>query len=169
MPSERTALASVAPPGASWRVRAAGERDVTAIASAVAELLRELGGSPPRPAQMEAATRALLADRDAGALLVAEARDGTVVGVLSASWQVAIHIPGRYALIQDLWVSPAWRSRTVGAGLVAAFTETVRKLGIERVEVGLPKSSFAQIRATEAFYVANGFEPVGRRMRRSLP
>ena len=31
--------------------------------------------------------------------------------MLAASWQRAIHVPGRYATIQDLWVTPAWRSR----------------------------------------------------------
>ena len=37
-----------------------------------------------------------------------------------------------------------------------------------RVEVGLPRESFAGIRATEAFYLRNGFEPLGPRMRRML-
>ena len=38
-----------------------------------------------------------------GALIVAEA-GAEIVGVLSASWQRALHVPGRYATIQDLWV-----------------------------------------------------------------
>jgi hypothetical protein len=41
--------------------------------------------------------------------------------------------------------------------------------GVSRIEVGLPKESFAAIRATEAFYLDNGFERLGPRMRRLVP
>ena len=114
---------------------------------------------------MQAATRALIEDRDAGAVLVAEL-DGELVGVLAASWQTAIHIPGRYALIQDLWVHPAWRSREIGGDLVRALCELAGDRQIERVEVGLPRDSFAGVHATEAFYLRNGFVRLGTRMRR---
>ena len=151
----------------SWRVRRATNHDVPAMAAAVGELLRELGGAaPPLPA-MEIAARVLLDDPRAGALLVAEGGDA-IVGVLGASWQSAIHVPGRYALIQDLWVHPAWRGGGVGGGLLAALFEYARERGLARVEVGLPPERFAGLAATEAFYLANGFTPLGARMRRSL-
>lgn len=150
---------------AAWRVRAAAEQDIPAVAEAVVELLVELGGKPHAPAAMQAATRALIDDRDAGAVLVAEL-DGELVGVLAASWQTAIHIPGRYALIQDLWVHPAWRSREIGGELVRALCELASERQITRVEVGLPRESFAGLSATEAFYLSNGFERLGPRMRR---
>ena len=41
--------------------------------------------------------------------------------MLVASWQAAIHVPGAYALIQDLWVDPDCRGRAVGRELVAAL------------------------------------------------
>lgn len=150
---------------AAWRVRAAVEQDIAAVAGAVAELLVELGGKPHAPAAMQAATRALIDDRDAGAVLVADL-DGELVGVLAASWQTAIHIPGPYALIQDLWVHPAWRSREIGGELVRALCELASDRQITRVEVGLPRASFAGLSATEAFYLGNGFALLGPRMRR---
>ncbi len=151
----------------SWRVRGAAERDVPAVAAAVGELLGELGATPPPRSGIEAAARMLLDDPRAGALLVAEG-DGAIVGVLGASWQSALHIPGRYALIQDLWVRPSWRGGGVGAGLLAALFQFARERGLARVEVGLPRDRFAGLAATEAFYLANGFVPLGARMRRSL-
>jgi GNAT superfamily N-acetyltransferase len=152
-----------------WRVRRAVEADVPAAAAAVAELLVELSGGGPAGAQLEAATRELVRDRGMGALLVAEAggEDG-IVGVLAASWQHAIHVPGRYGTIQDLWVHPDWRSRLVGRGLLTAYFELAREEGASRVEVGLPRETFENIGATEAFYLANGFEHLGPRMRRKL-
>jgi GNAT superfamily N-acetyltransferase len=152
-----------------WRVREASGDDVPAVAAAVAELLVELSGGGPAMAELEQATRELAGDRGSGALLVAEAGgEGGIVGVLAASWQHAIHVPGRYATIQDLWVDPKWRSRAVGSDLVDAFCELAREEGAARIEVGLPRESFARIAATEAFYRNNGFEQLGPRMRRRL-
>ena len=100
-----------------WTVRAASGDDVPAVARALDQLLVELGGKRPTAEEMEAEARALLDEPGAGALLVAEA-EGEIVGVLAASWQRAPHVPGRYGTIQDLWVSPAWRSRAIGRDLV---------------------------------------------------
>jgi GNAT superfamily N-acetyltransferase len=181
---------------ASWHVRRAATNDAAAVAAAVGELLLELGGaSPPLPA-MEAAVLALLGDPESGAVFVAQsvpagtefdgAKGGagggggtagvstggaiaaSLLGVLGASWQSAIHIPGRYALIQDLWVHPTWRGAGVGAGLLAALFDSAVERGIARVEVGLPRAQFAGLAVTEAFYCANGFAPLGVRMRRRL-
>jgi GNAT superfamily N-acetyltransferase len=151
-----------------WHVRPARHGDVEAVAAAVRELLMELAGTCPATPAMEAATRALLEDGEAGALLLAEADDGTLVGVLAASWQIAIHVPGAHALIQDLWVHPSWRSKAIGAALIEAVVDLAREKGFKRLDVGLPLESFSHFEATEAFYLTNGFTPNGPRMRRLL-
>lgn len=169
-PIEQQAPPSARRPAPSWHVRLASHDDVARVASAVRELLVELGGTtmpPPTPA-LEEAARALMDDRQAGALLVAQAGE-EVVGVLGASWQIAVHVPGRYALIQDLWVHPSWRGQAIGRDLLAALFELAREQGIARIEVGLPREGFPGIDATEAFYRANGFTPLGPRMRRVGP
>jgi GNAT superfamily N-acetyltransferase len=148
-------------------VREAGAGDVEAVASAVAALLAELGGRSPERADIEAEVRALLDDPAGSSVLISEA-DGKLVGVLSASWQRAIHVPGIYATIQDLWVDEAWRSRGVGAELVEAIASQARTRGVGRLEVGLPRETFAAIASTESFYERNGFEHLGPRMRRLL-
>jgi GNAT superfamily N-acetyltransferase len=159
----------VAPGQASprWTVRPAAREDVGRIATAVEELLLELGGRRPSRAALELEIEAALDDPAIGALIVAEA-EGEIVGVLSASWQRALHVPGRYATIQDLWVQAEWRSRKVGAELVEALAEQAAAEGVTRIEVGLPRESFGAVRATESFYRANGFEHLGPRMRRLL-
>lgn len=158
-----------APPGttAGWRVRAAGDDDVGAVAAAVEELLVELGGRRPALDALEEEARALIDGPQVGALLVAEA-EGKIVGLLAASWQRAMHVPGRYGTIQDLWVHPDWRSRAIGADLVAALAALAGERGIARLEVGLPRESFAGLAKTEAFYRRNGFDELGIRMRRLL-
>ncbi len=152
---------------ARWRIRAAGRGDVDAVAHAVRELLVELGATPPRSLEMQDAAFALIDDHEAGVVFLAEAED-RLVGVLAASWQLAIHIPGAYALIQDLWVQEAWRGQEIGAGLLDALFALARSRHMRRVEVGLPQEHFAQFAATEAFYLSNGFTPNGPRMKRPL-
>jgi GNAT superfamily N-acetyltransferase len=149
------------------QVRSARPQEAAAVAAAVESLLVELGGRRPSPAEMEAEVRTILADPGLGAMLVAEA-DGELVGVLGASWCRAIHVPGRYAVVQDLWVHPGWRSRGVGADLIEALAALSHERGVKRLEVGLPREDFAAIAQTESFYRANGFEHLGPRMRRLL-
>jgi branched-chain amino acid aminotransferase len=150
-------------------VREAIEADAPGVAVAVGQLLVELSGGGPPANELEEATVDLVRDRGLGALLVAEAggEDG-LVGVLAASWQQAIHVPGRYGTIQDLWVHPDWRSKAIGRDLIDAFCDLAREAGAQRIEVGLPREDFERIGATEAFYRANGFEHLGPRMRRKL-
>ncbi len=134
-----------------------------------AALLEELGAGEriAGPAVLEGEARALVEDPGQGDVLIA-AVGAHVVGVLCSSWQRAVHVPGRYAVIQDLWVDPAWRSSGVGAGLIEALAAIAREQGAPRLEVGLPRESFAAIVRTEAFYAENGFEHLGPRMRRRL-
>jgi GNAT superfamily N-acetyltransferase len=152
-----------------WSVRNAAAKDLPEVARVLAELLIELGGSAPARHELEAAAALVLAEPEQGCLLVADAADESLVGVLAASFQHAIHIPGRYCILQDLWTDPSRRSEGIGAGLLAMLLQRMREQEIRRVEVGLPPSSFSASEATEAFYRENGFVPLGPRMRQLLP
>jgi GNAT superfamily N-acetyltransferase len=165
-PATATALTQEGP-AQRVRIRLAQVQDAAAVAAAVRELLLELSGDAPLPAALERAARSVLEDPTAGAVLLAD--DGEeIAGVLSASWQTAIHVPGRYALIQDLWVSPDHRGQAIGRELLLALFDLAVEREIVRVEVGLPSERFAGLRATEAFYLANGFSLLGPRMRQML-
>ncbi len=151
----------------SWRIRMATHADVAAVAAGVRDLLLELGGEPPALEALEHAACELIEDCDAGALLLAD-NEGEIVGVLGVSWQYALRVAGRYGLIQELWVHPAWRCNTIGGDLIVALFDLAREQGVTRLEVGLPSERFPYLAATEAFYVNCGFTTIGMRMRRSL-
>jgi branched-chain amino acid aminotransferase len=151
----------------SCQIREAIHADVPEVVADVGRLLEELSGHESDPESLERIAHALIDNPEAGALLVAES-DGQIVGILGASWQIAIRVAGRYGLIQELWVHPDWRSRALGAELIDALVQLARVQGIERLEVGLPSARFAQLAATEAFYLDNGFDTIGSRMRRIL-
>lgn len=150
-----------------WEVRPARAADVPAVAAAVASLLEELGGTPLAVEAIEAEAHAHVADPSLGIVLVA-ATDADLVGVLTASWARAIQVAGRLLTVEVLWARPGWRDRGVGGGLVDALALIAAAEDAGRVEVGLPRESFPALRATERFYLANGFELLGPRMRRAV-
>ncbi|HEY2480141.1 MAG TPA: GNAT family N-acetyltransferase [Solirubrobacterales bacterium] len=151
-----------------WEVRPARTEDAPAVARGVDELLVELGGTPPARAAIEAEARAHIEDPSLGIVLVA-ATGAELVGVLTASWARAIQVAGRLLTIEVLWTRREWRDRGVGAALVEELAAAAAAEGAGRVEVGLPREGFEALRATERFYLANGFERLGPRMRRSVP
>jgi GNAT superfamily N-acetyltransferase len=157
-----------APGTSGWEVRPARPEDAAAVATGVAALLCELDATPPSHASIEAEARAHIDDPSLGIVLIATGTGGELVGVLTASWARAIQIPGRMLTIEVLWIRREWRGRAVGAGLVEALGPIAVDAGAARVEVGLPRESFEAVRATERFYLANGFERLGPRMRKAL-
>jgi GNAT superfamily N-acetyltransferase len=195
--SEVAAHRPAAGPGTvGWEVRPARPEDAAAVAGGVAALLIELGGTPPPSAAIEAEARAHIEDPSLGIVLVAatpapaasppmsshlsrtirdkceltgQADRSELVGVLTASWARAIQVAGRLLTIEVLWTRRGWRDRGVGAALVEALAAAAAAEGAGRVEVGLPQESFDALRATERFYLANGFERLGPRMRRAVP
>ncbi|MBF6620749.1 MAG: GNAT family N-acetyltransferase [Patulibacter sp.] len=167
-PSVAARPVAVAPP---WTVDLASPRDVAGAAQGVARLLEELGAPPSPIAPMEDAARRIVGDPSLGSLLVARTpTDDAVIGLLGSSWRTAIHRGGRYAVIEELWVDPAWRGHAVGRDLVGTLVdEVLPREEIACVEVGLPRPSFGGLEATTGFYLACGFSPIGPRMRRVLP
>jgi ribosomal protein S18 acetylase RimI-like enzyme len=144
-------------------VRHADADDAPAVARAVAALLTDLGATPPDAGAMQDAARAVIDTGDA--VLLAE-EGGAVVGVLAASWITTVHAGGMYALIQDLWVDGGRRGAGVGAELMTAFCALAEARGATRIEVGIPRDTFAGLADTRRFYERHGFEVVGARMRR---
>lgn len=167
--SDRTDVEPSASLAAAWRwqVRPASPEEAPVVAAAARALLRELDATPPAPDAMEVAARTLITDRDAGEVFLADA-GGAIIGMLAASWQVAIHIPGRYGLIQDLWVHRDWRSQAVGHGLVDALVTAARQRQVTRIEVGVPRDGWPHLEATRRFYLRNDFGTIGGRLRREL-
>lgn len=153
--------------GVTWEIRQATHEDVPAVVTGVRELLVELGGKPLATPVLAETAHALVDDDSAGVVLVAE-QDGEIVGVIGVSWQIAMRIPGRYGVIQELWVKPESRYMTIGADLLSALAELAHKQGVERIEVGLPSERYPAVSATEAFYINNGFTQIGMRMRRNV-
>ncbi len=161
-----------APPKPSYRVRPARSEDVPGVLTGVSALLSELRGvrDVRLPPGAETLCRDVIAGVSRGAVFVAAPaqEEGRVVGLLGLSIQEALHVGGRYALIQELWVHADYRSAGVGAALVEACENYCREGALHMIEVCLPAARFGGFVRTLKFYEACGFVELGPRMRKEV-
>lgn len=142
--------------------RKAGIDDADVVAGFVHALLDELsGGKAPEPGTILRNTRLVLADDRVIAVLASS--DGDPVGLMLLNECTAIYAGGRFGEISELYVRPEARSQGVAPRLIAVAREEGRARGWPRLEVGAPAQP--EWERTLAFYLRNGFEEVGPRLR----
>ncbi|WHZ24523.1 MAG: Acetyltransferase, GNAT family [Nitrospira sp.] len=145
--------------------------DAPLIAGLVGELLQEITAAIGTDAfgfsqaETEARARGWLRD---GTYTVLLARDGEVtLGLLTLVESRALYAEGSFGTIPELYVCPAFRSRKVGALLLAEAKRLARSRGWTRLEVTTPP--LPQFDRTLAFYEAQGFNITGgRKMKADL-
>ena len=142
----------------SARLASADDRD-TAV-GLVRALLIELGGQPPPADDLFPVFDRLVTDIDAGFIVVGESASG-VVSVCTVSFLDAIRTRGRYAIIQEMFVEPEWRSTGVGMEVLRFALNHAVANGCQTVELGTPFHGDRQIQ----FYRRAGFAEVGARLR----
>ena len=144
-------------------IRTATSDDASQVADLVNRLIVELGGRALAVGRASAAFREIASDPSGGCVLVAEDQD-RLVGLCTMSFQAAVRTLGTYAIIQETYVDPDYRGRTVGAQLIERALAEARGHGCGVVELGTPPNGQRQ----EAFYTRMGFKPVGLRFRAVL-
>src|SRR5688572_800545 len=102
----------------SLSVRPAGPPDLATLLPMVRELhLHE--GLPAPGKDVEAALRALLADRRLGCVLLAE-QDGAVAGYVVLGYGYSLEFHGRDAFVDELYVRDGARGQGIGSLLLDA-------------------------------------------------
>lgn len=154
----------------SWLVRPANSTDETQVLELVRLFVAEFRGKPDVQLPESAATvfHKLVSQSIPGTVLVAETSDGKVIGCATISVQEVIYKGGPYALLQELWVHPSYRSQSVGDRLIRAVEKYCRDQSIKRLEVCLPEESFITFNKTQSFYVRQGFEGIGPYMAKKV-
>lgn len=109
------------------------------------------------------ATYARLVGGERGAVLVAEDA-GTIVGLVTVSYNLAIRYGGEYCQLEELIVDPAARRQNVGGLLVEAAMSAARTRGCAEMGLYLLEST----EGNRPFYAKYGFVGVGSEMRQTL-
>lgn len=141
-------------------VRLASRTDRAAVLDLVGRLLTELGGTPPPAEEMTPVFDALVGDGEAGFVTLGES-DGAAVAVCTVSHLQAMRTRGRYAIIQEMFVEPEYRSTGVGMEVLQFALDHAVASGCRTVELGTPYHGERQIQ----FYRRAGFTEVGARLR----
>jgi GNAT superfamily N-acetyltransferase len=138
-------------------IHAAAEADEAACLEMIEALT-----AGTRDSGWSATFRALLGGSRGEVLVADEA--GTLLGVATVSYNLAIRFAGEYAQLEELIVAPSARGKNVGGLLVEAAVDRARTRGC--AEFGL-----YLLEATERngpFYEKYGFRHVGSQMRQRL-
>ncbi|MED4015202.1 GNAT family N-acetyltransferase [Sutcliffiella cohnii] len=142
-----------------WKVRTANMNDEAQVLEAIRLFVEELSGKPDNklPENAKNVFRRIVNSVIPGTVLVAETEDNEIIGCATVSIQEVIYKGGAYALLQELWVHPSYRSLSVGNSLISAVENYCRDSAIKRLEVCLPDKSFHTFDKTYNFYQRNRF------------
>ncbi|MDW8215196.1 MAG: N-acetyltransferase [Roseiflexaceae bacterium] len=98
------------------------------------EALHTSDGDPFDPQRTRDALRTLLDHPEYGMVHVA-AVDGDIVGYIVGSLGLSIEAGGRFLLIDELYVRPAWRGRGLARALLASLLPYAHAHGCRAVEL----------------------------------
>jgi len=150
-------------------IRLADNSDANTVATLVRALLCELAGLPADSGNIPDLTQvtATLLSQDGGVwAFLAIDEEGRAIGVLTLTESRAIYAGGKLGVISEFYVKPESRSEGVGPQLLDAAKTFGRERVWGRLEVGAP--SLPRWQRTLGFYLNNGFEEVGPRLRLRL-
>lgn len=134
--------------------------DRDAVVLLVGSLLAELGGNPPPPDALAPVYDRLIAGGAAGFIAVGK-NASKIVAVCTVSYLDAMRTRGKYAIIQEMFVEPEYRSTGVGMDVLGFALDYAVANGCQTVELGTPYHGERQIQ----FYRRAGFTEVGARLR----
>ncbi len=139
------------------------ETDGPSVSEFVYLLIDEVapGSEPDRSDMALTADEILPLDTVSGFLATLDAK---LLGVIVLNECAAIYAGGKFGEITELYVLPEYRSRGVAAKLVEAAEHYAINRGWKRLEVGTPGQPAWD--RTLKFYMREGFEEVGTRLRK---
>lgn len=155
-----------------WEIRSATMSDINQIVTMVQLLVAELRGVSKikLPSTSKDVVANVINGNIPGAIFIAEAMESEerYIGIITISVQNAIHVGGRYALIQELWVHPDYRNYKIGDQLIKAVESYCQEHDFNNIEVCLPKKEYEKFENTHYFYTKTGFIEIGPRMKKGV-
>jgi N-acetylglutamate synthase-like GNAT family acetyltransferase len=134
------------------RVRPATAHDVPQLCELLALLFTQEAEFVPDAVKQARGLQAILADDNAGRILVLE-DGGKILGMVSLLFTVSTYLGARVALLEDMVVDPNQRSRGHGGQLLQAAIAEAKTAGCRRITL-LTDSINTE---AKAFYQRAGF------------
>jgi GNAT superfamily N-acetyltransferase len=158
----RTAIGSAS---VSIRIERVGVESAGTVFATVTALLRELGAEAEDVGELdEARLRRQWAEASGRfQVFVARAATGEIAGLATLSETFAIYANGNYGVIDEMYVSPAFRSQGLGKQLIDAIKAFGRDKGWARIDVTAPEGEGWE--RTRRFYEREGFSFAGPKLK----
>jgi GNAT superfamily N-acetyltransferase len=149
----------------SLKINFVTESDLPVVAEFIYLLIDELaaGTGPDRVAITTTASQVFALNSVTG---IVASLDSEPLGMIVLNECAAIYAGGHFGEITELYVDPKHRSRGVASQLVGAAQGYANERGWKRLEVGAPHQP--RWHRTLDFYLREGFEEVGPRLRKTL-
>jgi GNAT superfamily N-acetyltransferase len=148
-----------------FNIEPATPADAETIAHMVKALLEEImsasGAAHFTLDFAETVTRCCDFLRSGGYTVLLARESGEAVGFIALTETRSLYAGGTFGIIPEFYVRPEFRSRCVGAKLLAAAREHGKSRGWARLEVTTPP--LPEFERTLHFYQANGFTIAGGR------
>lgn len=148
------------------KIEQATEQDAALVGTLVYRLICELGYTKPDAEGMNQYTRNaadLLHDDGPVWAFLALGEHEQALGVLTLHECAALYAGGRFGEISELYIDPNHRSDGIAPKLIEAGVAFGKTKGWPRLEVGAPDQP--TWKRTFDFYIRQGFEEVGPRLR----
>jgi len=107
----------------------------------------------PNPQQQKKALKTLLYNSQLGDIFVAS-DNNRVIAMVSMLYTVSTALGGRVAILEDMIVSPKYRSQKVGSQLIEHATEHAKQIGCKRITLLTDNDN----EVAQKFYEKHGFE-----------
>ena len=128
------------------------------------ELLEVLAKATSDPHEIfDSKTFKNLISNERGSLVVAE-ENGTVLGMASISFNLALRYNGEYCQLEELVVDKEARGKNVGGLLIEETIKLAKKRGCKEYGLYILEST----KHNQGFYEKYGFVKVGEEMRQTL-
>ena len=141
-------------------IRDANENDEQRCAELLAELTAATGTK--HDINMGDTFRQLLT-QERGRIIVAE-ENSTLLGLATASYNLAIRYGGEYCQLEELILTPESRGKKLGGRLLQQVIDNATARGCSEIGLYLMEST----EHNRAFYGKYGFEVIGTEMRQRL-
>ena len=140
----------------TFSIAVAAVSDCVQCASLLVEQLSEHGVNASID-QVSSLLEKAVTDGTRGFLLLAR-DDSRIVGVAYVATIPSVEHCGLVAWLEELYVTPAYRSRGIGTALVEAVLERARKMDIVAIDLEID----AEHSRAESLYQRLGFRPLSR-------
>jgi GNAT superfamily N-acetyltransferase len=149
-------------------IQKASPDEIETVLTFVEKLLRELEdeGNEFEGIDQEKVFREMAENQARFHPFLAKNERGEVVGVMTVVETFAIYAGGNYGVIDELYVSPEYRSEGVGEQFIKVVKAFGRERGWMRIEVTAPPEE--KWRRTVHFYERQGFVFTGPKLRVKL-